>query len=205
MICFPCVAAWAATCRWRAGVVALAAAWLLGVPEQAEAAWAEHRIIAGPEVPFERPITVKVSEDGRSVRVFLPAEPRNLQQGYFIVRAKVRLPMESLEFRLSMSRWFRTSDLEQKRKSEKDPYSSWRGSFKPLLADLDRFREIARLVPETRDWVEGVYLEISLEDAMRTYIVHDFLPEGGCGVMDGGNWDTYDLPAIVEAVLEAKE
>lgn len=137
------------------------------------------------------------------MRVFLPAEPRNLRLGYFIVKAKVRLPMESLEFRLPMSLWFRTSDPEQLRQVEK--VASGPGSLKALIADLDRFREIARLVPETRDSVEGVYLEMSLEDAMRTYIVYDYLPEGGCGIMDGGNWDTYDLPAIMETVLEAKE
>jgi len=97
-------------------------------------------------------------------------------------------------------RWFRGPDLEQVRKEDREPYGSGRGFWKPLLADLDRFREISRLAPELRDGGEGVFLEMSLEDAMRTYIVYDHLPDGGFGVMDGGYWDTYDLPAIVEAI-----
>lgn len=153
---------------------------------------------------MENPILVRLSDDGHTVRVFLPIFPKDHESGYFLVKAKTRLPRESLEFRMSMSRWFRGPDLERVRKEERNPYRSGRGSWKPLLADMDRFREIARLVPETRDGVSGVFLEMSVADALRTYVVYDFLPEGGLMVRDGGFWFTYDLPSYVEAAVAAE-
>jgi len=101
---------------------------------------------------------------------------------------------------MSMSGWFRTPDLEQLRQAEK-AYGMGPGSLKGLIADLDRFREISRLVPETKAGARGIFLEMSVEDAMRSYIVYDFLPNGGAMVMDGGFWDTYDLPSFVESAL----
>lgn len=172
------------------------------MPEQAKATWAAHRIIAGPEVSVVCPIAVRLAEDRRSVRVFLPVASGASVLGYFLVKAKVRLPRESLEFRMSMSRWFRTPNLEQLRQAEK-AYGMGPGSLKGLIADLDRFREISRLVPETKAGASGIFLEMSVEDVMRSYIVYDFLPNGGAMVMDGGFWDTYDLPSFVESALSA--
>lgn len=174
------------------------------MPGRVEATWAAHRIIAGPEVAVACPISVRVAEDRRSVQVFLPTVPGNSPQGYFLVKAKVRLPRESLEFRRSMSRWFMESERYQKKRATLDRHFV-DASDKAEYADIDRFRDITRLAPERKDGVSGIYLEMSVEDAMRSYIVRDYLPNGGAMVDDGGFWDTYDLPAIVEAAIKAKE
>lgn len=187
--------------RWWAPVFA---ALLLGMPEQAKATWAAHRIIAEPGAPRERPIEMKLAEDKCSVQVFLPTVPGNSPQGYFLVKAKVRLSRESLEFRMSMLRWFMESERYQKKRATLDRHFV-NASDKAEYADIDRFREITRLAPERKDGVSGIFLEMSVEDAMRSYIVRDYLPNGGAMVDDGGFWDTYDLPAIVEAAIKAKE
>ncbi|PTX98671.1 hypothetical protein DB345_02855 [Spartobacteria bacterium LR76] len=174
------------------------------MPEQAKATWAAHRIIAEPGNPKLRPIAVKLAEDKRSVQVFLPTMPEKSPQGYFLIKAKARLPRESLEFRMSMMRWFMESERYQKKRATFDRHFV-DASDKAEYADIDRFREITRLAPERKDGAGGIFLEMSVEDAMRSYIVRDYLPNGGAMVDDGGFGDTYDLPAIVEAAREAKE
>jgi hypothetical protein len=60
---------------------------------------------------------------------------------------------------------------------------------------------MARIEPETRDGVYGIFLDLEIDAALRTYVVHDVLPWGGVTVRDGGLWLTYDIPSFVDTLL----
>ena len=172
-----------------------------GIPAQ----WAAHGIIEAGNRPTTHPVALALTENKAKVRVFIPVnsgEDQRNRKGYFIIQAKKRLPRKELEFRMSMDRWPLYQEMLKKGRDYRvgaDP--ARRADWKGFYDDVERFETMARIEPETRDGVHGIFLELDIDAALRTYIVHDFLPWGGASVRDGGLWLTYDIPSFVDALL----
>ena len=167
----------------------------------ARAQWEAHGIIDADNRRTTYPVALALTENKAKVRIFIPAnnaEDPKYGQGYFVIQAKKRLPKNELEFRMSMDRWKRYQEMLKKGRNYRagaDPV------WKRFYDDVERFEKMARIEPETRDGVHGIFLELEMDAALRTYVVYDFLPWGGEGVRDGGLWLTYDIPSFVDALL----
>ncbi|MFZ4780121.1 MAG: hypothetical protein ACOYM3_32600 [Terrimicrobiaceae bacterium] len=174
--------------------------------QDASAPWAAHGIIEAGNPRTTYPVALALRENKTKVRVFIPVRNGEDQKdglGYFVIQAKKRLPRSELEFRVSMERWKRYQEMLKKgrdyRVIDSDP--ARKVEWNLFYSDVERFENMARIEPETRDGVHGIFLELDIDAALRTYVVHDFLPWGGGGVRDGGLWLTYDVPSFVDALL----
>lgn len=172
-------------------------------PGAAFAAWARHGVVSWETRSTKYPVAVKVVEGKSGVCIFIPVKEDEKDLGYFVVRSKKRLAAGELEFRMAMWRW--KSLQESLQKARENPHyarlvssTGDRSRSGEFLADVERFESMERVEPETRDGARGIFLDLAKEEAMRTYLVYDFLPWGGVGVRDGGLWLTYDLPSFVE-------
>ena len=167
----------------------------------ARAQWAAHGIIDAGNRPTTHPIALALTENKAKVRIFVPVnnvEDPKYGKGYFVVQAKKRLPKKELEFRMSMSRWKMYQEMLKKGRDYRvGAIPIW----KLFYDDVERFEKMARIEPETRDGAHGIFLELEMDAALRTYVVNDFLPWGGEGVRDGGLWLTYDIPSFVDALV----
>lgn len=172
----------------------------------ARAQWATHGIVDAENRRITYPVALALTENKSKVRVFIPVnsgEDPKYGQGYFVIQGKKRLPRNELEFRMSMSRW--KMYQEMLKKGSDDRVGAYSSQFKDFYDDIDRFEKMARIEPEKRDGVHGIFLELEMDAALRTYIVYDFLPWGGAHVRDGGLWLTYDIPSFVDALLTKKK
>jgi hypothetical protein len=172
-------------------------------PDAAFAAWARHDVVSWDTRSTKYPVAVEETTGKSFVRIFVPVKEGEKDLGYFVIRSKKRLGAEELEFRMSMTRW--KSHEERLQKARENPryavpviFANDRTRREEFLADVERFESMERVEPETRDGARGIFLDLTREEAMRTYLVYDFLPWGGAGVRDGGLWLTYDLPSFVE-------
>jgi len=165
------------------------------------AVWAEHEVVQAGEGQDALQLSVKVSEENqKEVEIFLPFEKpkkRKMSKGYFLIIATERLPKESLEFRSEMIVW--PSHLESRKQIEKFP--ELKAQMKPLQGKVQKIEHIEPLVWEKRGEQKGIFVTLTREQAMRSYLVYDFKPWGGGMVMDGGLWVTYDLPTFVEKTV----
>lgn len=171
----------------------------------ASAQWAAHWVIDTVNRPTTHPVALALTGNTSKVRVFIPVtngEDQSSRKGYFVIKAKKRLPRKELEFRMSMDRWTQHQEMLKKGRDYRvGADSARRADWERFYSDVERFEEMARIEPETRDGVHGIVLELDIDAALRTYVVHDFLPWGGGGVRDGGLWLTYDIPSFVDSLL----
>lgn len=170
--------------------------------QDASAPMAAHRIIDADNRPTTHPIAVDLTGNKTKVRVFLPVNnglDKTNPKGFFVIKARKRLPRMDLELRMSMNRWKRYQEMLKEGRDYRE--GGFSAQWKDFYADVDRFERIACIEPETHDGVYGIFLDLEIADALRTYVVHDFLPWGGEGVRDGGLWLTYDIPTFVDTLL----
>ncbi len=173
--------------------------------QDASAQWAAHGIIDAGNPRTTYPVALALSENKTKVRVFIPVkngEDQSNRKGYFVIQAKKRLPRKELEFRVSMDRWTQYQEMLKKGRDYRvgaDP--ARKADWERFYSDVERFEKMARIEPETRDGVHGIFLELDIATALATYVVHDFLPWGGAMVRDGGLWLTYDIPSFVDALM----
>lgn len=178
--------------------VSVMAVWF-GLSDTAGAAWARHGLVTWSTRSTKYPVVVDETGKGSRVRIFVPVKNDESELGYFVIRTKERLPVDQLEFRSSMNRWRRYEEmLKAGRDYRRNADPARKLDWENFYADVERFESMKRVEPETRDGAHGIFLDLSREEAVRTYLVHDFLPWGGSMVRDGGLWLTYDLPSFVE-------
>ena len=173
--------------------------------QDASAQWAAHGIIEAGNPRTTYPVALALRENKTKVRVFIPVRNGEDQKdglGYFVIQAKKRLTTKELEFRMSMDRWTQYQEMLKKGRDYRvgaDP--ARKADWERFYSDVERFEKMARIEPETRDGVHGIFLELDIDAALATYVVHDFLPWGGAMVRDGGLWLTYDIPSFVDTLL----
>jgi hypothetical protein len=160
------------------------------------AQWARHGVVNYPNFDVTHPISVARSEDKATIAVYIPATKGESGKGYFLIRTTERRLADKLDFRSSMGEWGRYQEFIKTTKSA--PY--FNDFVKKFYSDMALFEEITLLEPKTLKGIQGIFLNLNKKEALRTYIVYDFLPMGGSHVMDGGLWLTYDIPSFVSAI-----